>query len=252
METLFIGKNTIFLSDTVSTNSYAMELLKNVNLPEGTLVHAAHQTQGRGQRGSRWVALPDESLTVSVVLKPTFLEPKNQFLLYQIAALASHDTIAQFIDLSHYDIKIKWPNDILVNHQKICGILIENSLSGEHLNWCVMGIGVNVKLKPQDDLPQMVSMQACTSRLLKPADLIEPLCMHLERYYLQIKNGHFEQIRLQYVKRLFALGEWRRYVLREAEMMAKIDGISEQGFLRMEGPEGVFREVDVKEVRYLF
>ena len=72
----------IFLPEVTSTNSYAMNLLKNVNLPEGTVVQTTNQTQGKGQRGSRWMADPTSNLTVSIVLKPTFLELKNQFYLY--------------------------------------------------------------------------------------------------------------------------------------------------------------------------
>jgi BirA family transcriptional regulator, biotin operon repressor / biotin---[acetyl-CoA-carboxylase] ligase len=126
METLFVGKNTIFLPEIPSTNSYATHLLKNVNLAEGTVVHTANQTQGRGQWDKRWSSEPSSNLTVSVVLKPTFLELKKQFLLYQIAALACYDTIAGLLNNSQYDIKIKWPNDILINRKKTAGILIEN------------------------------------------------------------------------------------------------------------------------------
>ena len=81
METLFIGKNIIFLPEIDSTNSYATNLLKNVKLPEGTVLHTANQTHGKGQRGRSWIAQSTSNLTASVILKPLFLNLKNQFFL---------------------------------------------------------------------------------------------------------------------------------------------------------------------------
>ena len=144
METLFIGSNIIFLPEVDSTNSYATELLKNVNIAEGTVIHTAHQTQGKGQRGNSWEAQIASNLTTSIVLKPSFLELKNQFFLYQITALACYDLMAELLNNSQYDIKIKWPNDILVNKKKIAGILIENVITHSTLNYSVIGIGINV------------------------------------------------------------------------------------------------------------
>src|SRR5688572_20998788 len=115
MDTLFIGKNPIFLPHTDSTNSYAIGLLKNVNLPEGTMVHTAFQSNGKGQRGSAWTSEPLSNLAVSFVLKPTFLALKNNFYLYKVAALACFDTLSEILGKRQFDIKIKWPNDMLVN-----------------------------------------------------------------------------------------------------------------------------------------
>src|SRR5687768_13391551 len=103
METLFIGKKTIFLSETESTNSYAIDLLKNVNLLEGTIVQAARQTAGRGQRGNSWASESDSNLTASVILRPSFLDLKQQFFLYKIAALACREAIAAAIESESCD-----------------------------------------------------------------------------------------------------------------------------------------------------
>src|SRR5215211_2478906 len=104
METLFIGANLIFLPEVDSTNSYAIELLKNVNLPEGSVIHTANQTSGRGQRGNVWNTRPGSNLTVSVVIKPTFLDLKHQFYLYQITALACYDVMTEILDEGQFDI----------------------------------------------------------------------------------------------------------------------------------------------------
>ena len=135
METLFIGRNTIFLSDVSSTNSYALSMLNNVNVAEGTIIHANYQTQGKGQRGLQWSALQGLNLTFSVILKPSFLHLTKLFYLYQISALACFDSLTELINNSHIDIKIKWPNDILIDKRKIAGILIENNLLNNQINF---------------------------------------------------------------------------------------------------------------------
>ena len=127
METLFIGKNLLFLHDVESTNTYAMNLLRNVNVIEGTVIHTDNQTNGRGQRGALWTSNIAQNITSSIILKPTFLPIDNTFYLSKISALAVYDVLTDILPNSQYDTKIKWPNDILVNQQKIAGILIENN-----------------------------------------------------------------------------------------------------------------------------
>ena len=92
MKTLFIGQNTIQLESVTSTNSYAQNLLvKESSVPEGTVVNAYNQTQGRGQRGNTWLSNPDEAITFSIVLYPKFLQIEDQFLLSMAVSLALAD-----------------------------------------------------------------------------------------------------------------------------------------------------------------
>ena len=127
MQTLFIGKNLLFLHEVESTNTYAMNLLRNVNVIEGTIVYTDNQTKGRGQRGTVWSSNIGQNIISSIILKPTFLSIENSFYLSKITALAIYDVLTDILTSGQYDIKIKWPNDILVNQQKIAGILIETN-----------------------------------------------------------------------------------------------------------------------------
>lgn len=252
MQTLFIGKNIIFLPETESTNSYASDLLKNVNLPEGTLVHTAHQTRGRGQRGSVWKSDPASNLTVSILLKPTFLELKNHFFLYQILALACHDTLAQQLNNSQIDIKIKWPNDLLVDRRKIAGILIENNITHGRINWCVAGIGLNVNqlLFPSD--LNATSLQLAAGHEFVLGSVMASLCEHLERYYLLLRSGRLEDIRQLYLSRLLGLGAWMPFEQSGVVHDLFVEGVSEEGRLRLRRRSGEVNDVDVKEVRWIF
>lgn len=205
METLFIGKNLIFLPEIDSTNSYAINLLKNVKLPEGTVVHTANQLKGKGQRGSHWNSEAGMNVTASIILKPGFLDLKNQFYLYQIAALACYDAMAEILDSSQFDIKIKWPNDILVNSRKIAGILIETNIQNNRLNWCVAGFGINVNQTDFGDLQTATSIKQLTTKEFLPTEVLKSLCRYFEKYYLALLNNKFEEINQNYLKHFFGL-----------------------------------------------
>lgn len=250
METLFIGKNCIFLPEIDSTNSYAIDLLKNVNLPEGTVVHTAHQTRGKGQRGSAWMAEPGSNLTASVVLKPTFLDIKNRFFLYQVVALAVYDAMAEILDTGQFDIKIKWPNDILVNRKKVAGILIENNIQNNQINWCVAGIGMNVNQETFEGLPNATSLKSISGRTYEPGEILKLICKHLEKHYLSMLNTKLSLILQTYLKHLFGLNEWLDFEIGSVPKTMLVKGLGTTGLLLLEDREGRTTEMDVKEVKW--
>jgi BirA family biotin operon repressor/biotin-[acetyl-CoA-carboxylase] ligase len=252
METLFIGKNIIFLPDIHSTNSYAIDLLKNVNLPEGTVVHTAHQTHGKGQRGAGWITEPGRNLTASVILKPGFLAIKNQFFLYQVAALACYDAMAELLDNSQIDIKIKWPNDILVNKKKIGGVLIENNLHNNHINWCVLGIGLNVNQEIFDNTLNAVSLKLLDGKTRDIGDVLKAVCRHLEKHYLSLLNTKLPLIKEKYLKRLYGLHEHLNFEIGGVSKIMLVKGLGTTGLLLLEDGSGREIEVDVKEVKWLY
>lgn len=252
METLFIGKNSIFLPETESTNSYAIHLLKNVNLVEGTVIHTAHQTYGKGQRGNRWMTDPLSNLSASIVLKPTFLELKNQFFLYQIVALACHDTLSEILAYRQYDIKIKWPNDILVDRKKIAGILIENNIQGTVINWSVVGIGINVNQEEFSGIPNAASVKMLTGIDLSVHTVLEILCGHLEKYYLQLKNGRFGLIRQAYLDNLYGLSKTLEFQVDDRIRKLYVQGVSNSGLLNLLDEEGKSMEADVKQLKWIY
>ena len=252
METLFIGKNLIFLPEVTSTNSYAMNLLKNVNLPEGTVVQTTNQTQGKGQRGSRWMADPTSNLTVSIVLKPTFLELKNQFYLYLISALACYDTMAEILNNSQFDIKIKWPNDILVNQKKIAGILIENNILNNQINGCVIGIGINVNQLKFDPSIKATSIALTSNNEYPVSKVLNLLCSYVEKHYLAMREEKYNLIQGSYLQHLFGLNTWRQFEVGGSLKSLMVLGVSDRGLLLLRDKNDSILEVDVKEVRWIY
>ena len=138
----------IHINETNSTNNYLQSLCSEQKVEELTVVVADFQTSGRGQRGNSWESDPGKNLLFSTVIFPEFLEARRQFLISQIISLA----IKEELDTYTTDISIKWPNDIVVNGKKVCGILTEMSTEEDVIRYVVVGIGMG-KFYPSGNEP---------------------------------------------------------------------------------------------------
>jgi BirA family transcriptional regulator, biotin operon repressor / biotin---[acetyl-CoA-carboxylase] ligase len=251
MDTLFIGQNHIHLNEVDSTNSYAITMLKNVNLPEGSLITCSHQTNGRGQRGSSWESQEGLNATFSLVLKPLFLPENKLFYLSKCCALAMYDVITQQLNSGHFDIKIKWPNDILVNRKKICGMLLENSFSGNRLLWCVAGMGLNVNQTIFSDGINATSLKQLQLVEHDSLDIIKRFCTAFERYYLLLKNKAYDTIDKSYFHCLFCLNEQVELEINGEFKSCYLETVTESGLLALRDEQGNTGFYDVKEVKWL-
>ena len=133
--------NLIHLPSTRSTNTYLKELLeKDPSTEAYTIVSTDEQTGGRGQKGNTWESKPGQNLTISILLRPDMnAAPKaRNFDLNIVASLAVRDVLAEHLTRSK--VEVKWPNDILVNHKKVAGILIENEFEGSELTLSLIHI----------------------------------------------------------------------------------------------------------------
>ena len=147
---------TIWLDTVDSTNSEALRRLPEFE--SGTVIAAREQTAGRGQRGNTWFTEAGQNLTFSIVLKDMKLPATEAHLLNYLASVA----VAEFLDGYGVSCSIKWPNDIFVGRGKICGILVENSLSGGEVAASVIGIGININQKEFPQLSNATSLFRCT------------------------------------------------------------------------------------------
>lgn len=253
METLFIGKNMLFLPEVESTNTYAMNLLRNVNTIEGTTIITDHQTKGKGQRGSLWHSNIAQNLTTSIILKPHFLSINASFYLSKISALAVHDVLTEIFANRHYDIKIKWPNDILIDKQKIAGILIENNFSHTNIQSSVLGFGINVNQTDFDNYNrQATSIKLLLNQDFEREELLQKLCKNIEKWYLKLKEGKQAMIDEQYFKNLYLMQQVAMFAdAHEKRFMGKIKTITPKGHLVLELEHDVIKEFDVKDIRFL-
>jgi BirA family transcriptional regulator, biotin operon repressor / biotin---[acetyl-CoA-carboxylase] ligase len=248
--TLFVGKVFLEFDSLPSTNLCALELLAKSKPVEGLAISAAYQSAGKGQIGSRWESPPGLNLTLSVLFYPVFLPPRQQFALNQAVALSVRDLVASY---GQKPVFVKWPNDIYVNHRKIAGILIQNTLSGSTLQSSVVGVGLNVNqeiFSPELPNPTSLRLETGQSHLL-PA-LRQAFFSLLEQRYLQLKSGRFAELDEAYRACLY--GYQQRFLFERptgGQFEGKILGVGRQGHLRVghRGGEEAFQFKQIKMLR---
>jgi BirA family transcriptional regulator, biotin operon repressor / biotin---[acetyl-CoA-carboxylase] ligase len=245
--TLFVGKNVVFVPECHSTNTLATQLSQNSAVGEGTVVITRFQTAGRGQRGNTWSVEPGQNLTLSVVLTPGFLAVRHQFQLNIMTSLAVRDTL---VDLLHIpDISIKWPNDILVHGKKISGILIENQLTGSSIQNSIVGIGVNVN-QTRFEISTATSMKNEANQQFDLQHVFEMLLGKIEARYLQVKQSKQSVQLTEYLYSLYRRGERHLYEADSDQFEGEIVGIDDGGRLAINA-NNEMKYFDVKQIRYL-
>lgn len=166
----------IHLEETASTNSYLARIA--AESAHGTVVSAYRQTAGRGQRGNSWESEQGKNLTFSILLKDTGVAPSEQFQLSEACALGVAHTLRRYIGQA----SVKWPNDIYYGDSKICGMLIEHSLSGGKIGHTIAGIGINVNQTVfRSDAPNPISMAMAAGREFDTGEVLESVCGEILR-----------------------------------------------------------------------
>lgn len=211
--------------------------------PEGAVVLAEYQATGRGRHGRSWTADKGQNLLFSVVLRPR-LEADRWSLITVAAGVAVAETVEAFV--RPHRATIKWPNDVLLEGRKTCGILLESSLSTPDPDTVVvLGIGLNVN---QTDFPDALadtatSLRLTTGRAVPRAPLLSRLLGALERRYdaVQSRRPSGEAVRRVFQERLAALGEETtlRLTGTDQTVTGTVKGITPEGALRLETAEGL-------------
>lgn len=238
----------IHVEETDSTISYLRELCSRQCVPELTTVVADFQTSGRGQRGNSWESEKGKNLLFSFVLYPSFLEARNQFLLSQIVSLSVKETL----DRCAGHISIKWPNDIYWEEKKICGMLIENNLTGTHITQSIVGVGININQEAfRSSAPNPVSIKQITGKEYNPIELLAGLMQRIKENYLSLQQGETEAIAQRYHKVLFRNGGMHPFRDAKGEFMAQIAGVEPDGHLILRYDGDKIRRYVFKEVQYV-
>lgn len=243
--TLFVGKNIVFVPEWHSTNSLAMELGQRANGTEGTVIITDNQYSGRGQRGNRWISEPGKNFTLSIILKPN-LPPHHQFLLTQVIALGVADYVKTQVQSDL--VKIKWPNDILVAGQKVCGILIESSLSGSSVQFIVAGIGLNMNQQSFEN-SLATSLRCVSGNSYDLQKELPGLLQAVEIRYLQLRDGKINRLKSDYKDNLYRLGEWHDFKTSQGTFHGRIEGVDEAGKLVVQSDAGT-HPFDLKEINF--
>lgn len=229
------GEVVHHLEAVTSTQDIAKDMaLKGT--PEGTVVVAKKQTQGRGRLGRKWFS-PEGGLWFSVILRPD-IAPGETPRITLLGAVS----IAQAIrEVTGLEAEIKWPNDILIKDRKVAGILTEANAIVEKINFILLGIGINVNVDtsifPEDLLMPATSLSVESGKEIQLPLLLQSCLEYLQSYYAWLKTD-FEKI----------LGEWRNLSailgrkVRVSALGETLEGIAvdvdEQGSLLLKVPSG--------------
>ncbi|OAV66662.1 Bifunctional protein BirA [Bacteroidales bacterium Barb6XT] len=234
----------ICLPETTSTNA----ALREHAYPEETVIWADYQSAGRGQTGTGWESEPNKNLTFSIVLYPHTIPADSWFLLSQISALSVKEALDRYTG----GITVKWPNDIYWNDRKICGILIENDLSGSVLSRSIVGMGVNINQTIfTGNAPNPVSLAQITGYTCDREAILHCILCCFHRNFLLLLQRKFDIIRIAYRSALYRNEGFYSYKDASGSFEAAIEVTEPSGRLLLRLHDGSIRSYAFKEVTFL-
>ena len=249
LTTKWAGRNIYYLDETASTNIDAKRYAQD-GAEHGTVIVADMQTNGRGRRGRMWQSPSGSSIYMTILLKPDFF-PDKASMLTLVMALSVAEAITEVTALYA---GIKWPNDIVVNKKKVCGILTEMSAEQDYIQYVVIGVGINVNNAGSEEFPEEIRQTATSLRIesgtpLSRAALIERVLFHLEKNYdTFVRKLDLGELMENYGKHLLNMNAEVRVLDPKGEFTGIARGINETGELLVEKDDGEIVQVYAGEV----
>lgn len=249
LSTKWAGKTLYYLPVTGSTNTDAKRYADK-GAPHGTTVVADMQTAGKGRRGKIWQSPQGSSIYMTIMLKPDF-PPDKASMLTLVMALSVAEAIEETTGLSG---GIKWPNDIVVNRKKVCGILTEMNAESDHIQYVVIGVGINVNNASPEEFPEEIRQTATSLKIesgtqISRAVLSERVLSHFEKNYdMFVRTLDLTLLKEAYEKRLLNFNTEVKVLDPKGEYEGIARGINEIGELLIEKEEGEIVPVYAGEV----
>ncbi|MBN2621033.1 biotin--[acetyl-CoA-carboxylase] ligase [candidate division WOR-3 bacterium] len=226
---MLISTKLYYLDAVNSTNEYAKELLTK-GVPEGTVVLADAQTEGKGRFGKQWYS-PEGGLWMSAILHPS-----NPTLIPIAAAVA----VCEALHINGILPGIKWPNDIILNGKKIAGILVE--IIDE---WIVVGIGLNLNIRkfPEELVDTASSVFLETKKHLEKKMVFDHICKHLDDSYIMLQNNQGAELLTKWRHYTILLGQKVTIEMGDTVIHGKVLDISSDGALVVMNSDGKIQRV---------
>ena len=246
----FIGREIVFRESVDSTNTLAMELAEKGAL-HGTVVIADSQLKGKGRLGRTWVSPPRSNVYMSVILRPE-VEPGDATLLTIMAAIACATAVRNTTGLQ---VKIKWPNDMMVSDKKLGGILTEIKSDPDRIILAVIGIGVNVNIRrrdfPPDVRPIATSIREKLGKMQSRTFIIAEILKEIERWYkVLIKDGR-EPLLVEWKRLSSTLGRKVKVIVGRETFTGIAEDIDEEGMLMLRLSSGVLKKISAGDLTTL-
>jgi len=243
LETRFIGQRVLYFPRLTSTMDVAREEARQ-GAAEGTVVLAGEQTAGKGRLKRVWLT-PGGNIALSLILYPGLEHLPSLMMLASLAVVHSIEAATGLKS------EIKWPNDVLINGSKVCGILIESDVRGDTVNYVIIGIGINVNLRTAD-FPEIMPIATSLSRELgrdvSRLSVIRRLLVEMEGLYLTLRGGG--SLYEEWSENLVTLGKEVR-VTATAEgttYQGVAESVARDGSLRLRGRDGSLTKIVAGDV----
>ena len=237
----FIGQRVSYYPSLSSTMAVAREEVQR-GAPEGTVVVAGEQSAGKGRLGRVWLS-PRGSVSLSIVLYPgvAYLP-----FLTMVASLAVVHSIKAVTALES---QIKWPNDVLINTKKVCGILVESGVKAGSVDYAIIGIGINVNLKASGFTEISVAATSLSDEMgreVSRLEVLRRLLLEVERLYLSLPKG--EAVYREWRDRLVTLGQKVHVSSGEATYDGVAESVARDGSLQLRGLDGSLSRISAGDV----
>lgn len=234
LQTDIIGRKLFVFESLDSTNACA-KTLAEAGGEEGTVVVTEFQTHGRGRQGRSWLAEPSTNLLFSVILRPQ-LKKENSGLLTFYAAVSVCRAVEEAVKVK---VECKWPNDLLLDRKKFCGILLENSLEKDRLGYSVIGVGVNVNQRSFDQfLGHVTSLSIAGGRDCDRAVILRHILEEMDRLYKHVQEQRFEKILQEWNARCSMYGREITVAQKDQTISGTAVGLNADGGLVLRTPTG--------------
>ncbi len=236
LDTEILGRNFIYCEEAESSNTV---LLNDVQFDkEGTVFLVENQTKGRGRLGRMWDTTPDNNLTFSVLLKDSFIN-QNPNLISLAAGLAVAQSIENLYQLK---VDLKWPNDVLIEGKKLCGILCESVSQSNVISKIVVGIGINVNQSTFPSKYNIVptSIKKETKKIVQRERLLSEVLNNFE-IILNVLMVNPKQVLEDWRSRCRMIGEKIKIVDNEKEVFGIFEDIDNDGCLLLKNNDGTER-----------
>ena len=241
--------NIIKLDAIDSTNNYLKKIILNEGINDYTVVTAKFQTQGKGQLGTEWESEHSKNLICSVYKKEINIKVQDQFVISALVSLALIKTLRK---VNLLNMHIKWPNDIMSDNKKICGILIENIVKENYIKDTVIGIGLNVNQTIFNNLPNAASIKNLIGTTCSIDEILKDLVKNVKYYFNELDKSSINSIFEKYEDALFRINKPSTFKNSKGEVFSGyIKGVSRSGKLNVMLEDNLVESYDLKEISML-
>lgn len=248
LQTDIIGRKIYYFDTIDSTQNFALKLSQRHH-ENGSVVIAKRQTKGRGRLNRRWIS-PSGGIWLSILLKPNF-DLSHTSLFPMATSLALAIAIEKTLKI---DTKLKWPNDLTIKNRKVAGILIDAAIESNKIEYLIIGVGINFKIKTTSVSRQIKNQNYDVATLVEkeqgnPVELLQQFLFELEQVYNLIISDKVNEIRKKWIKQSSTIGKNVTATTTTEVLKGKAIGIDETGALLL-SKDGKIRRLLAGDVFY--